>query len=200
MHFSWEPVNPSCLPAPLEEMVDYINSSQMLLIFCTFSTLLLFWMCSPIFSWTFAEDHSARRHSVSSLNHCCLQLESIVQISSLVFCEWVKWHDTRSSWVYWVHGHNNHSHIPRHRHQFVLDQKILLIPSDTSTWITTTIRWWRWIRSMTHTPQFWHCQLYLLIKSLACDPFHGPWNCSNIFPNRWRNLWVWVDFLRRNVM
>ena len=152
------------------------------------------------FSCTLAEDHSARRRSVSSSNHRCLQLESVVQISYLFFCEWVKWHDTWSSWVYWVHGHNNHSHIPKHNRQFVLDQKIPLIPSDTSTWITTTIRWWRWKHSMIHTPQFLHCQLYLPIKGLACDPFHGPWNGSNIFPNRWRNLWVWVDFLRRNVM
>lgn len=139
------------------------------------------------FSWTFAVDHSARRHTVSSLNHRCLHLESIAQISSLFFCELVKWHDTWSSWVYWAHGHNNHSHIPRHRHQFVRDQQIPLIPFDTSTWITTSIRWWRWMWNMIHTPQFRHCQFYLLIKSLACDPFHGPWNGSSIYPNRWRN-------------
>lgn len=194
------PVCSSCLPAPLEYTTWphqlLTNVAHFLYLFNAAVVLDEF----SSFSWTFAEDHSARRHTVSSLNHRCLHLESIVHISSLFFCEWVKWHDTRSSWVYWGYGHNNHTHIPRHRHQFVLDQKIPLILSDTSTWITTTIGWWRWIWSMIHTAQFWHCQLYLLIKSLACDPFHGPWNGSNIFPNRWRNLWVWVDFLRRNVM
>lgn len=43
------PASISRLPAPLEWMVDGINSLQVLLIFCTFSTPLLFWMSSPVF-------------------------------------------------------------------------------------------------------------------------------------------------------
>lgn len=38
-------------------------------------------------------------------------------------------------------------------------------------------------------------RLYLLIKGFAFDRSQ---RAERIFPNRWRNLWAWVDFLRRS--
>lgn len=137
-NLSWKPVNPSVHQMSPSTLRVYSELHQLFTNVAHFLYLLKAAVVLdelPSFSWTFAEDHSARRHSVSSLNHRCLHLESVEQISSLFFCEWVKWHDTRSSWVYWGHGHNNHSHIPRQRHQFVLDPKIPLIPFDTSMYM-----------------------------------------------------------------
>lgn len=103
-NLSWEPVNPRVHQMSPSTSRVYSELHQL---FANVAHFLYLFKAAVVldevsgFSWTFAEDHSARRHTVSSLNHRCLHLESVMQISSLFFCEWVKWHDTRSSRVYW---------------------------------------------------------------------------------------------------
>lgn len=89
-NLSWKPVNPSVHQMSPGTSRVYSELHQL---FTNVAHFLYLLKAAVVldelssFSWTFAEDHSARRHSVSSLNHRCLHLESVEQISSLFFCE-----------------------------------------------------------------------------------------------------------------
>lgn len=79
-NLSWKPVNPSVHQMSPSTLRVYSALHQL---FTNVAHFLYLLKAAVVldelssFSWTFAEDHSARRHTVSSLNHRCLHLESV---------------------------------------------------------------------------------------------------------------------------